>query len=108
MSNLIEVQEKIAELQKQEKLMLAQEYQSAKAQAQSLISTYKISASDLVFSAGGTAGAKQGKVASAGKKAEPKYHDESGNSWSGRGMKPKWLITGIENGKKLEEFLIQH
>ena len=107
MSNLIEIQAQIAELQKQEKLMLAQEYQSAKAQVQSLISTYKISASDLVFGGGGAPSSKKEKVTSAGKKAPAKYRDESGNSWSGRGLKPKWLSAAIESGKNLEDFLIQ-
>lgn len=37
-----------------------------------------------------------------------KYQDpETGKVWSGKGSKPKWLKTAIEQGHKLEEFLIQ-
>lgn len=41
------------------------------------------------------------------RKVEPKYRDEStGDTWTGRGLKPKWLATALENGRTLEEFLI--
>ena len=37
-----------------------------------------------------------------------KYQDpETGKVWSGKGSKPEWLKTAIEQGHKLEEFLIQ-
>lgn len=40
-------------------------------------------------------------------KAEAKYRNpETGESWSGRGLKPKWLVMAIEAGKALEDFLI--
>lgn len=107
MQNLIEIQQQIAELQKQEKLMLAQEYSSAKEKVQSLVTTYKIPASDLIFEPESNLGAKKLKVVSTAKKAVVKYRDEAGHSWSGRGLKPRWLSAALESGRKLEEFLIQ-
>jgi len=35
-----------------------------------------------------------------------KYQDEKGNTWTGRGLNPKWLEKEIEAGKKKEDFLI--
>ena len=106
MQNLIEIQAKIAELQKQEKMMLEQEYKQAIEQVQSLISKHKITASDLIFGFDGSPVMKKSKAAPSGKKAVIKYRDESGNSWSGRGLKPKWLVAALAAGKKLEGFLV--
>ncbi len=37
----------------------------------------------------------------------PKYRDpESGLTWSGRGLKPKWLQAAIANGRSPEDFAI--
>ena len=106
MQTLIEIQAKIAELQAQEKLMRAQEYNQALEKAQELISTYSIAASDLKFTATETTSAKKGKAGSQGKKAPVKYRDENGNGWTGRGLKPKWLTAALESGKSLEDFAV--
>ncbi|WP_416136141.1 H-NS family nucleoid-associated regulatory protein [Aquabacterium sp. A7-Y] len=37
--------------------------------------------------------------------AVPKYQDANGNSWSGRGPRPRWLRAALENGEALESFL---
>lgn len=40
-------------------------------------------------------------------KVEAKYRNpETGESWSGRGLKPRWLVMAGESGKTLEDFLI--
>jgi len=41
-----------------------------------------------------------------GRKVFPKYRSRSGDTWAGRGAKPKWLVAAIKGGKKLEDFLI--
>ena len=41
-----------------------------------------------------------------GKKVPPKYRSRSGETWAGRGAKPKWLVAAIKRGKKLDDFLI--
>ena len=33
-----------------------------------------------------------------------KYRDADGNTWTGRGRKPKWLIAAINAGAKLDDF----
>ena len=42
----------------------------------------------------------------AGKKVAPKYRGPGGETWTGRGLKPKWLAAALKDGKKLEDFLI--
>ena len=48
----------------------------------------------------------RGRHALAGKKVKPKYRDNAGNTWAGRGQKPRWLVAAIKEGKSLENFLI--
>lgn len=48
-----------------------------------------------------------GRSASAGKPVAAKYRNTATNeTWSGRGLKPKWLSAAIAGGAKLEDFLI--
>ena len=40
-------------------------------------------------------------------KVAPKYRNKAtGETWSGRGLKPKWLAAAIQGGAKLEDFAI--
>lgn len=42
------------------------------------------------------------------KKLPVKYRNpETGDTWTGRGLKPKWLEQALAEGKSLDEFLIQ-
>jgi DNA-binding protein H-NS len=41
-----------------------------------------------------------------GKKVPPKYRSPSGETWAGRGAKPRWLVAAIKGGRKLDDFLI--
>jgi DNA-binding protein H-NS len=41
-----------------------------------------------------------------GKKVPPKYRSPSGETWAGRGARPRWLVAAIKRGKKVEDFLI--
>jgi DNA-binding protein H-NS len=41
-----------------------------------------------------------------GRKVPPKYRGPSGETWAGRGARPRWLVAAIKGGKKLEDFLI--
>jgi DNA-binding protein H-NS len=42
-----------------------------------------------------------------GKKVPPKYRDRAGNTWAGRGVRPRWIVAAIKEGKKLEDFAIE-
>jgi DNA-binding protein H-NS len=41
-----------------------------------------------------------------GRKVAAKYRGPSGETWSGRGLKPRWLVASIKGGKRLDDFLI--
>jgi DNA-binding protein H-NS len=41
-----------------------------------------------------------------GRKVPPKYRGPSGETWAGRGVRPRWLVAAIKGGKKLDDFLI--
>jgi DNA-binding protein H-NS len=41
-----------------------------------------------------------------GRKVPPKYRSPSGETWSGRGARPRWLVAVLKGGNRLEEFLI--
>jgi DNA-binding protein H-NS len=49
---------------------------------------------------------RDGRSASKGRKVPPKYRGPSGETWAGRGVKPRWLVAAIKGGKKLDDFLI--
>jgi len=36
-----------------------------------------------------------------------RYRDASGNTWTGRGKRPTWLVQALADGKALEEFLVR-
>jgi DNA-binding protein H-NS len=48
----------------------------------------------------------QGTSALKGMKVPPKYRGPSGETWAGRGARPRWLVAAIKGGKKLDDFLI--
>src|SRR5215472_6872574 len=55
---------------------------------------------------GGRRVIRGGGSALRGRKVPPKYRSHSGDTWAGRGAKPRWLVAAIKKGRKLEDFLI--
>jgi DNA-binding protein H-NS len=42
-----------------------------------------------------------------GRRVAAKYRDPAtGDTWAGRGAKPRWLVAKLKEGRKLPEFLI--
>jgi DNA-binding protein H-NS len=41
-----------------------------------------------------------------GKKVKPQYQnpEDASQTWTGRGRQPKWIATGLESGKTLNDF----
>jgi len=50
--------------------------------------------------------ARRGRSTLKGTKVPPKYRGPSGETWAGRGARPRWLAAATKGGKKLEDFLI--
>ena len=55
---------------------------------------------------GGYTGVKKARGGARGAVA-PKYRDpETGATWAGRGLKPRWLTAALKSGKSVESFAI--
>ena len=96
MSSLKDLLSQIESLQNQVAEVRQREVGDAVAKVRALVAEFQLSASD-VFPSGKTKSVskKTGKVA-------PKYRDPiTGNTWSGRGLAPKWLA-----GKNKDDYLI--
>lgn len=71
------------------------------AQVRKLMTQHDLTPSDLVAQVKGKRGVGSGS------KVKPKYRDPgSGATWSGRGLKPKWLSAAIERGQSVGDFAI--
>ena len=55
---------------------------------------------------GGARVVRGGASALRGRKVPPRYRSPSGETWAGRGAKPRWLVAAIKGGKKIDDFLI--
>jgi DNA-binding protein H-NS len=55
---------------------------------------------------GGRRVVRVGGSALKGRKVLPKYRGPSGETWAGRGARPRWLVAAIKGGRKLDDFLI--
>ena len=44
--------------------------------------------------------------AASGRKVAIKYRDEKGNTWTGRGKTPRWLVEAEKLGKTREQFAV--
>jgi DNA-binding protein H-NS len=118
MANLIDIQSQIEKLQKQASEIRSKEFDKTVADILTQMQAYSISVKDLQSA---MSKSRSGKVPSraAGKKApaakkssragipvEPKFKGPNGETWSGRGLMPKWLATLVASGRTKEEFVI--
>ena len=51
-------------------------------------------------------GGARGGSSLKGRPVPLKYRGPKGETWAGRGAKPRWLVAAIKGGKKLDDFLI--
>lgn len=101
MTNIQELLAQKAALEKQ----IAEAQRAARADAiakvKSLMAEYGLTAADLAGRAP-TAPKAEGT-----KKVAAKYRDPATNqTWTGRGLKPKWLQAALSEGKSLSDFAI--
>jgi DNA-binding protein H-NS len=82
------------------------ERQAAISQIRELMATYELSVTDLTARKAPST-AKPSAGSTAGRKVAAKYrHSKTGDSWSGRGLQPKWLRAELAAGKKLSDFAV--
>ena len=59
-----------------------------------------------VESDGGQGRGRGRRSAMKGRKVAPKYRGPGGETWAGRGARPRWLTALIKEGRKIDEFAI--
>ena len=71
-----------------------------------IITKFKLTSVDinLALKSVNSKGKAQSKLR--GQKVKPKYRNSKGETWAGRGLKPKWVVAALKSGKKLEDFAI--
>ena len=79
-----------------------QERGAAVAKVRALMAEYGLTVADL----GGKSSPKVKSGAVTGKVAAKYRNASTGESWSGRGLQPRWLKAALATGKKLTDFAI--
>jgi len=132
MSTYAEMLAKIEDLQKQAEKQKKEEYNSVLKSIKKQIADYGFSATELGLTGRANFGKKRGsgagsktssgpsivgrkavggrpkaaKRTSTGSKVAPKYRDEQGNTWTGRGKQPRWLLKALSEGRSLDSLRI--
>lgn len=102
MTTLQDLLAKKAALEQEIESTQKRERSDAISKVKALMSEYGLTVADL---AGKTASGKSG--AAKGGKVAAKYRNAAtGDSWSGRGLQPKWLKAALASGKKLADFSV--
>ena len=114
MNNLVEIQSQIEKLQKQASQIKAKEFDKTVVEIRQKMAAFGITVKDLQPAKSGktmVVPVSKKRVGVAAKKGSTtpvaaKYRGAEGQTWSGRGLTPRWMTTLIEQGKKKEDFLI--
>jgi DNA-binding protein H-NS len=118
MSNLIDIQTQIQKLQKQASEIKAREFDATVRDILAKMEAFGISVKDLQIATikpkgrgrpagkGKSADKPIGKKKTAGSVVAAKYKGPNGETWSGRGLTPRWLSALIAQGQNKESFAI--
>ena len=121
MSDLIGIQEQIEKLQKQAQDIRAKEFASTVQDILAKMHAFGITIKDLQSAKPAKVGKVGRRKAGTGKPGRPakkaakksanpvaiKFRGPNGETWSGRGLMPRWLTALVAQGKTKEEFTIQ-
>lgn len=121
MGNLIDIQNQIEKLQKQAAEIKSRGFQKTVQEIVAQMQAFGITLKDLQQAMAKPQGgrgkpkakAASGKAASkrvskqAGIPVAPKFRGPNGETWSGRGLMPKWLAALVAQGRAKEEFAVK-
>lgn len=120
MSNLIDIQSQIEKLQKQANEIKAKDFSATVKEILGKMQAFGITVKDLqspkAAKAGkagrpakGKAGAVKGPKAArkSGTPVAAKFRGPNGETWSGRGLTPKWLTSLVAQGQSKESFAVK-
>lgn len=105
MTSLIDIQNQIAALQKQADELKAKEFDKTVQEILAKMDAFGITVDDL------QGGKPRGRkvVSKPGKASNPapvKYRGPNGETWSGRGLMPRWLAALVAQGQPKESFAV--
>lgn len=115
MSKLIDLQNQIATLQKQADEIRSKEFQATIVEIRQKMQAFGITVKDLQSNkskpgrkakAVAVKSAKPVKAKKAGSTVAAKYRGPNGETWTGRGLMPKWLAALVAAGGTKEQYLI--
>lgn len=118
MTNLIDIQGQIEKLQKQAAEIKSKEFAATVRDIQAKMAAFGITMKDLQSRKAGKGAAKAGRPAKvkaakapkaarkAGQPVAAKYRGPNGETWSGRGLTPKWLASLVAQGQSKESFAV--
>ena len=117
MGNLIDIQSQIEKLQKQANEIKAKEFTATVHEIQAKMQAFGITIKDLQSTKGAKGGrgkaktalpkaAKAPKTRKASAPVAAKYRGPNGETWSGRGLMPKWLSALVAQGQSKESFSV--
>ena len=118
MNNLIDIQTQIEKLQKQAADIKAREFDRTVLDIRAKMQAFGITVKDLQTVKRGIKGkgkkdtapkkrVNAGAAKNAGKLVAAKFQGPNGETWSGRGLTPRWLATLLEQGRTKDEFAIK-
>jgi DNA-binding protein H-NS len=117
MSSLMDIQSQIEKLQKQASDIRTREFDKTVQDIVAKMQAFGISLRDLQLATGRSTKSTAKNVRKPARSKSPstksgstvaaKYRGPSGETWSGRGLTPRWLAALLAQGKKKEEFAIQ-
>ncbi len=129
MSNLVDIQSQIDKLQKQANEIRVREFDKTVQEILAKMNAFGITLRDLQPSKSGKPGGKRGPKSSvkgaakstraaaskgggkrtsprAGTVVAPKFRGPNGETWSGRGLMPRWLSALVAQGRTKEQFAV--
>lgn len=92
-----EIEKKIADVQREERA-------AAINKVRNMMAEFGLTAADIAGKAPATRSTGGGR--STGKVAAKYRNAQTGESWTGRGLQPKWLKKALADGAKLEDFAL--
>ena len=117
MGNLIEIQSQIEKLQRLANEIKAKEFDRTVQEIIVKMKAFGITPKNLQSASDGSVKSKA-KVSSKSMRKKnhttgtttvaAKYRGPNGETWSGRGLTPRWLVTLIAQGNNKEEFVIKN
>jgi DNA-binding protein H-NS len=100
----LHLQQQLAAIEQQLSDLQSAHRQDAIAKVKAMLAEHGLTVADLGAASARSAAEKPAKALS---KVAAKYRDSaSGNTWSGRGLKPRWLTAALAAGKTVQDFAI--